>query len=165
MTISLFDLTEHTQLSVRYDTGCHPDGLSLGVFVGNGQLHDDEPAKDPLHLSAYDAVEWDRALRMAAWILKVDEEYNGDPHRRYAKLIDPDDGKVLDTDIRPEHPCPFCKSRRLFAVKNHTNVYCGDTNQVEASLRCHGCGTTVSAFGDDFEQAKRAAIAKWEMRP
>lgn len=164
MTVSLFDLTEHTQLSVRLNTGCHPDGLSLGVHIDTEEIHGDPP-KTPLSLSAYDAVEWDRALRMAEWILKVDEGFNEEPHRHVAKLIDPDDGKVMDTDIRPEHPCPFCGFGRLFAVKNRTNVYCGDINQVEASLRCHGCGSTVSAFGDTYEQAEKIALAKWETRP
>lgn len=164
MTISVFDLTEHTQLAVRRNTGCHPDGLSLGVCISSTPIHHDAN-KDPLDLSAYDAVDWDRALRMAAWILKVDEGFNEEPHRHYAELIDQEDGKVMDTSILPIHPCPFCGFKRLFAVKNRTNVYCADVNQVEAVLRCHGCGSSVQAFGNDFDSAKHVALAKWETRP
>lgn len=163
MTISLFDLTEHTQLSVRGPTGCHPDGLSLGVYISTEEIHGDPP-KTPLSLSAYDAVEWDRALRMAEWILKADEQFNTEPHACHAQAIDPEDGRIMDTDIRPEHKCPFCGARNLFGIKARTNIYCGETNQTEAVLRCHGCGTAVRAYGDTYEQARNIALGKWETR-
>jgi len=62
-------------------------------------------------------------------------------------------------------PCPFCKMKKLFGVKARTNIYCGETNQTEALIKCHGCGCTVSAYGDTYEQARQVALAKWETRP
>ena len=165
MTISLFDLTEHTQFSVKGPTGCHPDGLSLGMYIRTEPIHSLGRDPSPLDLSAYDAVEWDRALRMAEWILKTDEEFNGEPHARRAQTIDPEDGRIMDTDIRPEHKCPFCGARNLFGIKTRTNIYCEGSNQTEAVLRCHGCGSTVRAFGDTYEQARLIALGKWETRP
>lgn len=165
MTISLFDLTEHTQLSVRGPTGCHPDGLSLGVFISTEPIHNIGGHPAPLELNAYDAVEWDRALRMAEWILKADEQFNEEPHARRAEIIDPEDGAVMDPCLLPKQPCPFCKTKKLFGVKARTNIYCGETNQTEALIKCHGCGCTVSAYGDTYEQARQVALAKWEARP
>lgn len=46
MTISVFDLTEHTQLAVRRNTGCHPDGLSLGVCISSTPIHHDANGDD-----------------------------------------------------------------------------------------------------------------------
>lgn len=61
MTISVFNASEFTQLSIRYDTGYHPKQLSLGIMT---KLE-------------YDAMDWKTAVEMANWILKIDEEYNG----------------------------------------------------------------------------------------
>lgn len=165
MTVSVFDLTEHTQFSVRLDTGCHPDGLSLGVHIGTEPIHSLGRDLSPLDLSAYDAVEWDRALRLAEWILRTDEEFNTEPHARRAQAIDPEDGRIIDTDIRPDHKCPFCGVRNLFGIKSRTNIYCEGSNQTEAVLRCHGCGSTVRAYGDTYESARHIALGKWETRP
>lgn len=165
MTLSLFDLTEHTQLSVRGPTGCHPDSLSLGVFISTDPIHTLGGHPAPLELNAYDAVEWDRALRMAEWILKADEQFNTEPHARRAMVIDPEDGQVMDPSLLPKTPCPFCKMKNLFGVKARTNIYCGEVNQTEALIKCHGCGCTVSAYGDTYEQARQVALAKWEARP
>lgn len=67
MTIAVFDLTEHTQISVRGTTGTHPDSdLVFGVFM-------DADAIMPDSDYAYDDVDWSRAVQMAKWILAMDE--------------------------------------------------------------------------------------------
>lgn len=82
MTVSVFDMTPYTQFSVRMDTGLHPDGLSLGVFMCSADFHLDE-AKELMEkegavhpdFHCYDAVDWDRAVQLAKWILEVDERW------------------------------------------------------------------------------------------
>ena len=67
MALDVFDLTEHTQISIKKDTNLH-DGLSLHVFISKDQC-----------LS--DAVEWSRAVEMAHWIINADERYNTERRR------------------------------------------------------------------------------------
>ena len=74
MTIALFDLTEHTQLSIRGTTGTHPDSeFVFGVYIGTDEIHAEQKGFTP-EFSAYDDVEWERAVRMAKWILEWDEK-------------------------------------------------------------------------------------------
>ena len=75
MTIATFDLTEHTQMSIRGTTGTHPDSeFVFGVYMGSQEHYADEfdLAKMP-DIHAYDDVEWERAVQMAKWILEWDE--------------------------------------------------------------------------------------------
>lgn len=78
MAYRTFDLTENTQFSIRLGTGCHPDGPSLGVFLGAEDMfaHDADPDYRPkaFECYAYDAVEWGRAVELARWILKANDE-------------------------------------------------------------------------------------------
>lgn len=80
MTYAVFDLTEFTQLSIRYDTGIHPDRYSLGISIGRKEIHlheIQEPKEKskpiPPEFNCYDVVDWDRAVKMAKWILGVDK--------------------------------------------------------------------------------------------
>ena len=75
MTYGTFDLTEHTQLSIRGTTGTHPDSeYVFGIYIGTDEIHSDEGGKTP-DFSAYDDVDWERAVQMAKWILEWDEAF------------------------------------------------------------------------------------------
>lgn len=75
MTYSVFDLTEHTQLSIRGTTGTHPDSEHvLGVYIGSDEIHAEEGGRTP-DFSAYDDVDWSRAVKMAEWILEWDRAF------------------------------------------------------------------------------------------
>ena len=80
MTISVFDLTEHTQMSIRMGTGTHPDSeYVFGVHIGSDDHYSDKRGMTP-DFTAYDDVEWERAVKMAKWILEYDEHF-----RRYER--------------------------------------------------------------------------------
>lgn len=76
----IFDLTDSMQASVRFGTKCHPDGKSLGIFIGLPYVGVENAPKDEkgnpraLDYNAYDAVDWERAVRFAKWILSFEEE-------------------------------------------------------------------------------------------
>ena len=75
MTIALFDLTEHTQMSIRGTTGTHPDSkFVFGVYMGTDEVHAEQRGFTP-EFTAYDDVEWERAVQMAKWILEWDEAF------------------------------------------------------------------------------------------
>ncbi len=70
----VFDITENMQASVRFGTGCHPDGKSLGIYIhGPEELHTEGERPRALDLNAYDAVDWERAVAFAKWILSFGE--------------------------------------------------------------------------------------------
>ena len=78
MTYSVFDLTEHTQLSIRGTTGTHPDSkFVFGIFMDNDCLEDDPMASSFDSATAYDDVDWSRAVKMAEWILEWDRTFKG----------------------------------------------------------------------------------------
>lgn len=78
MTYSVFDLTEHTQLSIRGTTGTHPDSkFVFGIFMDNDCLEDDPMASSFDSATAYDDVDWSRAVKMAEWILEWDRAFKG----------------------------------------------------------------------------------------
>ena len=73
MTIATFDLTEHTQMSIRGTTGTHPDSkFVFGVFITTDEIHSEEGGRTP-DIHAYDDVDWERAVQMAKWILEQDK--------------------------------------------------------------------------------------------
>ena len=79
MTIATFDLTEHTQLSIRGTTGTHPDSeFVFGIFMDNDCLEDDPMASSFDSATAYDDMDWSRAVEMAKWILEWDERLKGE---------------------------------------------------------------------------------------
>ena len=72
MTYGTFDLTEHTQLSIRGMTGTHPDSeYVFGVFIGTDELHAEEGGKTP-DISAYDDMDWSKAIMLAKWVIDKD---------------------------------------------------------------------------------------------
>ena len=76
MTYGVFDLTEHTQLSIRGTTGTHPDSeFVFGIYMDNDCLEDDPTASSFDSATAYDDVEWERAVQLARWILEWDEAF------------------------------------------------------------------------------------------
>ena len=78
MTYDVFDLTEHTQLSIRGTTGTHPDSKYVfGVHIGTEEIHAEEQGFTP-EFTAYDDVDWNRAVEMAKWILEWDGRFNAD---------------------------------------------------------------------------------------
>ena len=75
MTYGVFDLTQHTQFSIRGTTGTHPDSEHVfGVHIGSDEIHADQQGFTP-DFSAYDDVEWERAVLLAKWILEWDEAF------------------------------------------------------------------------------------------
>lgn len=71
MTYAVYDLTEHTQLSIRGTTGSHPDSkFVFGIFMDNDCLEDDPTASSFDSATAYDDMDWDKAVEMAIWILE-----------------------------------------------------------------------------------------------
>ena len=69
----IFDLTENMQASIRLGTGIHPDGPSLGLFIGTPTPDTGETPKTAFDVSAYDACDWDRAVKFAQWIMIMDK--------------------------------------------------------------------------------------------
>jgi len=78
MTYSTFDLTEHTQFSIRGTTGTHPDSeFVFGVFIESNPHYAKDFGKEYImpDFTAYDDVDWERAVQMAKWILEWDETF------------------------------------------------------------------------------------------
>ena len=77
MTYGTFDLTEHTQLSIRGTTGTHPDSKYVfGVYIGSQEHYAEDFGMATMpDMHAYDDVEWERAVQMAKWILDWDERF------------------------------------------------------------------------------------------
>lgn len=70
MTYSVYNVTSHTQLSIRGTTGTHPDSkFVLGIHIDS----DDGVNMVMPNFSAYDDMDWDEAVRMAKWILEQNE--------------------------------------------------------------------------------------------
>lgn len=77
MTYSVFNLTKHTQLSIRGTTGSHPDSeFVFGCFM-DSSCFEDEPGGSMFSKPeyAYDDVDWEKAVEMAKWILEWDETF------------------------------------------------------------------------------------------
>ncbi len=75
MTYGVFDLTEHTQFSIRGHTGTHPESeYVLGVYIGSDDHYSERKGMTP-DFTAYDDVEWERAVQLAKWILEWDEAF------------------------------------------------------------------------------------------
>ena len=75
MTYGTFDLTEHTQFSIRGTTGTHPNSeYVLGVYIGTEEIHAEQGVPTP-EFTAYDDVDWQRAVKLAEWILEFDRRF------------------------------------------------------------------------------------------
>lgn len=71
MTYATYNLTNHTQLSIRGTTGTHPNSkFVFGIFIGGSEFGEELSMDDP---SAYDDMDWSRAVEMANWILEQNE--------------------------------------------------------------------------------------------
>ena len=80
MTYAIYNLTEHTQLSIRGTTGTHPDSeFVFGIYMDHKCLQDDPMGSlfSPPD-SAYDDMDWSEAVKMAHWILEQDKWINGE---------------------------------------------------------------------------------------
>lgn len=65
MTYSIYNLTDHAQLSIRGTTGTHPDSkFVFGIFMDESRIDND---------CAYEDMDWEEAVRMAKWILNEDK--------------------------------------------------------------------------------------------
>ena len=68
MTIALFDLTEHTQMSIRGTTGTHPDSKYVfGIHISTDEIHAEQLGLTP-DISAYDDMDWSKAVELAKWV-------------------------------------------------------------------------------------------------
>ena len=78
MTIAVFDLTEHTQMSIRGTTGTHPDSkFVFGIHIGTDEIHAEQLGLTP-DISAYDDMDWSKAVELAKWILNAGFENHFD---------------------------------------------------------------------------------------
>lgn len=69
MTIATFDLTEHTQASIRGTTGTHPNSkFVFGIHIGTDELHTEQSGFTP-DICAYEDMDWSKAVKLAKWIL------------------------------------------------------------------------------------------------
>ena len=65
MTYSIYNLTDHAQLSIRGTTGTHPDSkFVFGIFMDETRIDKDY---------AYEDMDWEEAVKMAEWILNEDK--------------------------------------------------------------------------------------------
>lgn len=65
MTYSVYNLTDHAQLSIRGTTGTHPDSkFVFGIFMDETRIDKDY---------AYEDMDWSEAVKMAEWILNEDK--------------------------------------------------------------------------------------------
>lgn len=72
MTIATFDLTEHTQMSIRGTTGTHPDSeFVFGIHIGTDEVHAEQKGFTP-DISAYEDMDWSKAVELAKWIDDMD---------------------------------------------------------------------------------------------
>ena len=99
MTYGTFDLTEHTQLSIRGTTGTHPDSeFVFGVYISNEM--DNTGLRVAPDISAYSDMDWKCAVCIAEWIMKWENGapdvtfYNSFNHTMFTVLVDREDGNV-----------------------------------------------------------------------
>lgn len=72
MTLALFDLTEHTQMSIRGTTGTHPDSeFVFGIHIGTDEVHAEQLGFTP-DITAYDDMDWSKAVELAKWVMSKD---------------------------------------------------------------------------------------------
>ena len=72
MTIAVFDLTEHTQMSIRGTTGTHPDSKYVfGIHIGTDEVHAEQLGLTP-DITAYEDMDWSKAVELAKWILDAE---------------------------------------------------------------------------------------------
>lgn len=72
MTIAVFDLTEHTQMSIRGTTGTHPDSkFVFGIHIGTDEIHAEQLGLTP-DISAYEDMDWSDAVMLAKWVMDKD---------------------------------------------------------------------------------------------
>jgi hypothetical protein len=72
MTIAVFDLTEHTQMSIRGTTGTHPDSKYVfGIHIGTDEVHAEQLGLTP-DISAYEDMDWSKAVELAKWVNDID---------------------------------------------------------------------------------------------
>ena len=74
MAIAVFDLTEHTQMSIRGTTGTRPDSKYVfGVHIGTDEIHAEQMGLTP-DISAYEDMDWSKAAELAKWILDAESK-------------------------------------------------------------------------------------------
>ena len=74
MTIAVFDLTEHTQMSIRGTTGTHPDSKYVfGIYISSQENYAEELLGKHVmpDITAYDDMDWSKAVELAKWILNA----------------------------------------------------------------------------------------------
>ena len=71
----IFNITENMQASIRMGTGIHPNGPSFGIYIGTPIPDYGVIPKTAFEVTAYDACEWERAVKLAKWILEMDEAF------------------------------------------------------------------------------------------
>lgn len=78
MTIATFDLTEHTQMSIRGTTGTHPDSkFVFGIYISTDEIYAEQSGFTP-DISAYEDMDWPKAVKLAKWILDTEIKNHSD---------------------------------------------------------------------------------------
>lgn len=112
MTYALFDMTEHTQLSIRGTTGTHPDSkFVFGIHIGTDEIHAEQLGFTP-EITAYDDMDWSKAVELAKWILS-------DADKNYLDIIE---HSVTDNCVAASVWNPATEKLELYI---HISVRCG----------------------------------------
>lgn len=98
MTYATYDLTPHTQLSIRGTTGTHPDSkFVFGVYIGSQEHYAEDFGMATMpDMHAYDDMDWSEAVKMAKWILEQDEWIRKDRKEQYTESNPNDWPKEVD---------------------------------------------------------------------
>ena len=137
MTIATFDLTEHTQMSIRGTTGTHPDSrFVFGVYICTDEIHAEQSGFTP-DISAYDDMDWSKAVELAKWIGSIDE--SRPPSWEFIHLT--------DTCVASYFPPYYCgNDDAWFGVMIETSS---------------GSQYPVGSFNDRCEWERAVRMAKW----
>lgn len=137
MAIAVFDLTEHTQMSIRGTTGTHPDSKYVfGVYMGTDEIHAEQRGFTP-DISAYDDMDWSKAVELANWIGGMDK--SRPPSWEFTHLT--------DACIVSYYPPNYCGNDDAWF-----GVMIGTTNDSSFPM---------GSFDDRCEWERAVQMAKW----
>lgn len=75
MTYAKYDLTTHTQLTIRGTTGTHPDSkFVFGIFISSQEHYAEELLGRCVmpDINVYDDADWSKAIDFAKWVLDAE---------------------------------------------------------------------------------------------
>ena len=140
MTIATFDLTEHTQMSIRGTTGTHPDSeFVFGIYISSQENYAEELLGKYVmpDITAYDDMDWSKAVELAKWVNDMDKAH---PSWEFTHLT--------DTCVVSYFPHNYC---------GNDGPWFGVIIGTTASTRTFPLGS----FDDRCEWGRAVEMAKW----